>query len=186
MPVPTIRGPRQPRGAALVIQAYCHGDLERLLERVAARQTKRPSTETLSGAVHLDPPTALPPARAEDRLPFARIDPAQREPARHRDTIRLFEQRLEGVDRRGETEVGRQQRFHVEDAMHAPALIQQRPAAVAGFDRHRQLDHREAVEIAPCGNQASDKAEVQAERIAHRHNTRALLEIIRIAKRQRG
>ena len=134
----------------------------------------------------MDAPGFAAPARAHDRLPLLRIERAEHQPARHGHGIRSVEQSFERVDRHGETEICGHGGFHVEQALHAPARVEQRPAAVARLKGNRQLNQLHAVELALRRDHALHHAVFEADGIAERNDGRTLFQRRRIAELERG
>ena len=66
-----------------------------------------------------------------------------------------------------------------------PCMIEHRTAAVALLDRHGDLQHGNAVDVAPAGEHAGDHAVLEPLRMAQGHDGLAGLERVGVAQWQR-
>ena len=175
----------QAGGAGLVVQAHRHGELVRDVRRRLLRQADGTAAEAAAHAFGEDLARPLPPAAVEQGRPFRWVERADGQPARHGNGVGLLQERLEAIDRDGETQIGREQRLHGQDALHAPLQVEERAAAVAGLDGNGELNHRAAFQLTFGRDHATHHAVLQAVRVADGDDRLAFLQAIGIANGKR-
>ena len=148
-----------------VFELHVNRDLEGLPGLFGRGEADHPASEPGSCAAGDEPACSLTPAASgSGHLPYPLVEGADSKPALDAHRVRVCQQALQGIGGDGKAEaLGGLDR---DDADDPATLIDKGAAAVAGFNRHGDLDHVASLELALFSDHPPGDAIVQAKRVS--------------------
>ena len=165
MPVAAGGVEDEPGRPGFVFEFHVNRDLKGLPGLFGCGETDHSASKSGSGAAGNESACSLAPtASGGGHLPYPFVEGAYSKPALDAHGVRVCQQALQGIGGDGKAEaLGGLDR---DDADDPATLIDQGAAAVAGFNRHGDLDHVAPLELALFSDHPPGDAIVQAKRVS--------------------